>query len=77
MCQKYDGMPLITIPLIANQALGALSTSFSRLERDTCRRGAYGLTIYYVLIRPETAGEKNALIAFNRAAACYKYLNLS
>lgn len=22
MCQKYDGMPLITIPLIANQAFG-------------------------------------------------------
>jgi len=23
MCQKYDGMPLITIPLIADQAFGA------------------------------------------------------
>jgi len=41
MCQKYDGMALITIPLIANQALGALSTSFSWLERDTRRRGAF------------------------------------
>jgi uncharacterized protein (DUF2252 family) len=30
----------------------------------------HGLMIYYVLIRPETAGEKNVLIAFNRAAAC-------
>ena len=43
MCQKYDGMALITIPLIANQALGALSTSFSWLERDARRRGAFSL----------------------------------
>ena len=62
MCQKYDGMPLITIPLIRIQMRlpwGILHMALT-----------HGLMIYYVLIRPETAGEKNVLIAFNRAAAC-------
>ena len=62
MCQKYDGMPLITIPLIGIQMRlpwGILHMALT-----------HGLMIYYVFIRPETAGEKNVLIAFNRAAAC-------
>jgi hypothetical protein len=37
----------------------------------------HGLMIYYVFIRPETAGEKNALIPPNKAGARFKQLNLN
>jgi hypothetical protein len=124
MCQNYDGMSWITIPLIRSYLkkfffpnlcvrpsfqvldilkyacglkLGpALTLSQNPIFEMASSHQAFGVfgdcaetpgilhmalthgvMIYYVSIRLETAGEKQALIPPNRAVACFNKLNLN